>query len=107
MSGCSNLEEKIDNKTQDPIPLPNFTELADSMVTNKKLFKGWITAARALTARRAYATSNIIANFITLRKVSAKNLHSLDTPTLLKHHKVHPEDRDTWDESYKEEYDGL
>ena len=41
------------------------------------------------------------------RKVSAKNLNVLEAPTLLKHYKLHPDDKKTWDESYQEEYQGL
>lgn len=93
--------------TSEPIPLPNFPTLVDSMVANKKIFKGWIQSARAITARRSRATSNLIANLIINRKVSAKNLHVLQAPTLLKHHKLHPEDKKTWDAAYNEEYNGL
>jgi hypothetical protein len=48
-----------------------------------------------------------VANLIINKKVSAKNLHLLQAPTLLKHHKLHPEDKATWDEVYKQEYEGL
>jgi hypothetical protein len=93
--------------TNDPIALPNFHLLVDSMVNNKKLFKGWINSARAHTARRTRANSNYLANLIINRKVSAKNLHLLQAPTLLKHHTLHPDDKQTWDAAYKHEYDGL
>jgi deoxyuridine 5'-triphosphate nucleotidohydrolase len=95
------------NGTNEPIPLPHFHLHVESMITNKKLFKGWITAAKALTARRTRATSNLIANLIVLRKVSAKNLRKMEATTLLKHHKLHPEDKLTWDAAYLAEYDGL
>jgi hypothetical protein len=48
-----------------------------------------------------------IYNIITCCKVSAKNLHLLEAPTLLNHYKLHPEDKATWDAAYKSEYDGL
>ena len=41
------------------------------------------------------------------RKVTAKNLHKMEAPTLLKHHKLHPDDKETWDEAYRQEYQGL
>jgi hypothetical protein len=31
----------------------------------------------------------------------------MQAPTLLKHHKLHPDDKSIWDEAYKSEYDGL
>jgi hypothetical protein len=89
------------------IPLPNFPSLVDSMIANKKLFNGSIQISRAITARRARATSNLIAHLIVSRKVSAKDLHLLQAPTLLKHHQLHPDDKKTWDAAYKHEYDGL
>jgi deoxyuridine 5'-triphosphate nucleotidohydrolase len=93
--------------THEPIPLPNFATLVDSMIANKKLFKGWVQSARAITARRARATSNLVAHLIINKKVSAKDLHLLQAPTLLKHHRLHPQDKITWDAAYKEEYEGL
>ena len=95
------------NKTQDPIQLPEFEQLADSMVANKKLFKGWIQNSKALSARRTRITANCLAHLIKVRKVSAKHLHKMEAPTLLKHHKLHPEDKATWDEAYRQEYQGL
>ena len=82
-------------KTQSPIDLPNFVELAESMVHNKKLFQGWKSQAVTLTARRVRITSNILAHRIINRKVSAANLNLLEAPTLLKHDKLHPDDKTT------------
>jgi deoxyuridine 5'-triphosphate nucleotidohydrolase len=93
--------------TNDPIGLPNFPHLVDSMIANKKLFKGWINSTRAITARRLRATSNLLSHLIINRKVSAANLHLLEAPTLLKHYKLHPDDKITWDEAYRQEYEGL
>jgi hypothetical protein len=31
----------------------------------------------------------------------------MEAPTLLKHHKLHPDDKKTWDEAYCQEYQGL
>ena len=84
------------------IALPEFLDLAQSMVTNKRLFQGWRTRATVLTARFARATSNIMA-----RHVSAKDLKVMEAPSLLRHHQLHPEDRETWDAAYSEEYNGL
>ncbi len=96
------------NKTNDPISLPNFTTLASSLVDNKKLFKGWIRLNHALTARRVQLTSNIIAHSIINRKVSARDLIVKEAPSsLLQHYKMHPDDKATWDESYRQEYEGL
>jgi hypothetical protein len=46
---------------QPPIELPNFEELAESMIENKKLFQGWKSRVVVLTARRVRLTSNLIA----------------------------------------------
>jgi hypothetical protein len=55
--------------THDPIPLPNFLSPVDLMIANKKLFKGWVQSARAITARRVRETSNIVvANLITNKR---------------------------------------
>ena len=94
-------------KKNTPIPLQDFHELAESMVQNKKLFKGWKPHSVVSTARRVRTTSNLIAGLIFNRKVSAKDLHLMQAPTLLKHSKLHPEDKDTWDEAYRQEYQGL
>ena len=96
------------HKSKEPIPLPNFKIHTQSMVDNKRLFKGWINNTKALTARRAMATSNIISHLVTARLVSATDLHHPTSPTsLLKHAQLHPSDRRIWDASYREEYDGL
>jgi deoxyuridine 5'-triphosphate nucleotidohydrolase len=94
-------------KKRDPIPLPNFDTLAPSMVDNRKLFKGWVKSATVYTARRVRITSNTLSHIITARKVSASSLNLLEAPTLLKHHKLHPQDKATWDEAYRQEYQGL
>ncbi len=90
------------NDTHEHIQLPHFKELAQSMVTNKKLFQGWKTNKTVLTARQIRATSNLIA-----RHVCAKDLHVTEAPSLLRHYQLHPEDRKKWDAAYSEEYDGL
>ena len=90
-----------------PIALPNFDTVAESMINNKKLFRGWRTDHFVKTARRVRLTSNLIAHQIMARKVSAKDLHLLEAPSLLKHNKLHPNDKKIWDNSYKEEYQGL
>ena len=95
------------NGTNTPIPLPNFLEIAESLVHNRKLFQGWKSRAVVLTARRSRITSNIIAHKIYNRHVSAKKLHLLEAPSHLKHDKLHPEDKLVWDSAYHEEYQGL
>ena len=77
------------------------------MQQNKKVFQGWKPSRVTMTARRMRATSNILANLLISRKVSAANLSLLEAPTLLKHHKLPPKDKETWDQAYKDEYDGL
>jgi deoxyuridine 5'-triphosphate nucleotidohydrolase len=89
------------------IELPNFETIIESMIQNKKIFQGWKTKSFVLNARYTRATSNLVANIITCRKVSAKDLHRMEAPTLLNHYKLHPEDKATWDAAYKSEYDGL
>ena len=95
-------------KKHPPLHLPNFHEVAVSLVQNKKLFQGWLARQRVLAARIARSTSNMLAHLIYCRKVSASSLINMNAPTsLLKHHIMHPSDKITWDASYKSEYDGL
>jgi hypothetical protein len=96
------------NKTKHPlIPLPNFIQVAESLVHNKKLFPGRKTNSFVLNARHCRSASNVISHLIFNRKVTAANLHTLKAPTLLNHSKLHPDDKTTWDAAYKSEYDGL
>jgi hypothetical protein len=94
-------------KSNPQIPLNNFHLSAESMIQNKKLFQGWKSTHVVMTARRVQATSNTIASLIINGKVSARNLHSMEAPTLLKHHKLSQNDKMIWDASYKAEHDGL
>ena len=94
-------------KKNPPVELANFEELAESMIENKKMFKGWTRHKIVETARRVRITSNLLAANIINRKVSAANLHLLQAPTLLKHHLLHPEDKAIWDEAYRQEWQGL
>jgi hypothetical protein len=95
-------------KTTTPIHLPNFVELAESMIHNKKLFRGWKTAASIINARTSRCLSNIAASLITARHVSAVDLVNTNSPTsLIQHAKMHLNDKKIWDQSYFEEYDGL
>jgi hypothetical protein len=93
--------------TADTMPLPDFHQLAESMVHNKKLFNGWKTKSFVINARQTRATSNVISHLIKCRKVTAANLHSMHAPTLLSHSKLHPNDKVTWDAAYLSEYNGL
>jgi hypothetical protein len=90
-----------------PIPLPQFFEIAESMVENKKIFNGWKTRAFVTNARNTRATANVLAHLVYSRKVSASNLHSMQAPTLLNHSRLHPDDKITWDAAYMSEYNGL
>jgi deoxyuridine 5'-triphosphate nucleotidohydrolase len=91
-----------------PIELPNFEQTAESMIHNRKLFEGWKTAASIINARLGRSMSNIAANLIRSRHVSAVNLIQKSAPSsLLQHAKLHPDDKTVWDKSYFEEYEGL
>ena len=81
--------------------------MVESMINAKKLFKGWCSAHRVLTARRVQATSNTLAALIINRQVSAKELEKKSAPTLLKHHLLSNNDKRIWDAAYKAKYDGL
>ena len=75
---------------------------------NKKLFNGWHRKSVVTTARHLRAASNILAGKIFgTRRVSAHDLISQKPPTLLQHHKLHPNDKKIWDAAYHEEYKGL
>ena len=88
--------------------LKDFIQTSDSMIRNKKLFKGWKTRTSVINARLCRALSNVVAHTITAKHVSAKNLIEMKAPTsLLKHLTMHPSDRKIWDSSYREEYEGL
>ena len=89
-------------KNNPSIPLPNFAQNINSMITNKKLFKGWRNLRLASTARLLRALSNAYC-----RHVSAEKLSILKAPSLLKHDQLPEIDKLLWDEAYKEEYEGL
>ena len=94
--------------TGEKFPLLNFVQTSESMIRNKKLFKGWKTRTTVVNARLCRALSNVVAHTITAKHVSAKNLIDMKAPTsLLKHLTMHPSDRTIWDSSYREEYEGL
>ena len=78
------------------------------MFYNKKLQKGWINATTMQAARNVRITSNIIAHHIAAEHVSAATLINSEAPiSLLKHSKLHPQDKVVWDKVYAEEYNGL
>ena len=74
--------------TLTPVPLPNFKQLAYSMLDNKKLFQGWKSSRVALSVRQVRASSNVMAHLIIARKVSARNLKLVKAPTSLTQHKL-------------------
>jgi hypothetical protein len=96
-----------DHKDAIHMPLPQFSTLAESMVHNRKVFRGWKTHAFVLNAWRTRATSNVISHLIFSRKVTAANLHQMQAPTLINHKNLHPDDKTTWDAAYLSEYNGL
>ena len=65
------------NHSNPPITLPNFLEVAESLVHNRKLFQGWKSKAVVLTACQSCVTSNTIAHNIYNRHVLANKLHLL------------------------------
>ncbi len=90
------------------IDLTDDMENMRSMILNKKLFEGWKKHSVVLHARHVRATSNILAELIVARKVSAKGLVDMNAPTsLLKHKFMVENDKKIWDESYRQEYQGL
>ena len=89
-------------KTNPLIPIPNFEQDLNSLIENKKLFKGWRNLRLASTARLLRAISNVYCHHI-----SAEKLTILKAPSLLKHDQLPNIDKLLWDESYKEEYEGL
>ena len=89
-------------KMNPSIPIPNFEQDINSLIDNKKLFKGWRNLRLASTARLLRAISNAY-----YRHISAKKLTILKAPFLLKHDQLPEIDKLLWDKSYKEEYEGL
>jgi hypothetical protein len=66
----------------EPIPLPDFETLAESMIANRKLFQGWKSQSHVLSARQARAMSNVLAHLISTKKVSAQGLTNIINSTL-------------------------
>jgi deoxyuridine 5'-triphosphate nucleotidohydrolase len=96
-----------DHKDAIHMPLPQFSSLAESMIHNKKVFRGWKTHNFVLNARHTRATANVISHLIHCRKITAANLHQMQAPTLINHKNLHPDDKTTWDAAYLSEYNGL
>ena len=95
------------NNKHPHIPILHFDNEAHSLILNKKLFRGWINFDYVRSARYARATSNLIAHHVIRRHISAAHLETMAAPTLSRHHKLSPNDKQIWDSSYKAEYDGL
>ena len=94
--------------TGEKFPLLNFVQTSESMIRNKKIFKGWKTRTTVVNAQLCLALSNAVAHTITAKHVSAKILIDMKAPTsLLKHLTMHPSDCTIWDSSYCKEYEGL
>ena len=94
--------------TGEKLHLNDFYKNAESMIKNKKLFQKWKHTNDIINARLSKSLSNIIAHQLRTRHVSAKELIEQTAPTsLLKHKLLHPHDKNIWDASYREEYEGL
>ena len=78
------------------------------MILNKQINKGWVISATVLATRKVRATSNLVAGLIASKRVSAANFHKLESlASLLNHYKLHPDDKNIWDNSYADEYGEL
>ena len=75
---------------------------ATKLISTFQLFRGHVPFRRVYQSRSSFNLGRIVA-----RHVSAAALKSTDAPNLLQHSKLHPDDKITWDEAYKEEYMGL
>jgi dUTPase len=126
----------IRNNRNTPIPLPNFEQLAPSLVRQNIIAQHWLTnksflekynltQAHTTLARRIVLTGSASPELLTndnveqqltdnpanaiatIFKISATNLDSHHEPKLHEHYKLSPKDKQIWDESYREEYFGL
>jgi deoxyuridine 5'-triphosphate nucleotidohydrolase len=124
------------NNRNRPIPLPNFIDVAPSLIRQHLLTPNWLTSktfleqynlasAKTTLARRVILTGSAdpehltdthihqqLANnpahaIATIFKISAAELQSQTEPKLHEHYKLSPKDKQIWDESYREEYFGL
>ena len=94
--------------TDEKILLDDFHTTADSMITNKKLFKGWRNTTHIINARLSRSLSNVVSHQIHAKHISATNLTSQTAPSsLLQHKKMSKTDKQVWDASYAKEYHGL
>ena len=85
-----------------PISLPDFEKNVYNLITTFQLFKGHQTFRKIIETRSSFNLGTIVA-----RHVSAISLSSTDAPNLLKHCKLNKNDKEIWDNAYKEEYTGL
>ena len=87
-----------------PIDLPNFSNgYARHLTTSKQLMKGYQRKATIIKQQQLQIATSPLA-----LHVSAVNLHSHLSPSSLKHHQIlHPDDKEIWDEAYREEYEGF
>lgn len=79
------------------------------MIHNKKIFQGWKKANSVINAHCSQCLSNVAASIIVARRhVSEKDLTEMKAPTsLLQHTKMNDNDKQIWDQSYFEKYNGL
>jgi len=85
-----------------PVTLPNFEQNVYNLVKTFQLFQGHQTFRKIIETRSSFNLGAIIA-----RHVSATSLSSTDAPNLLKHCTLNKNDKEIWDNAYKEEYLGL
>ena len=93
---------RLKNTHHDRIPLPTLESHFFRLSSTGRLHKGHIPFNRILRHNPTAALQNYVA-----RHVSAKGLKSLQLPTLTKHNTLDPNDKEIWDASYREEYEGL
>jgi deoxyuridine 5'-triphosphate nucleotidohydrolase len=126
----------LHNNKNKPIPLPDFEQVAPSLIQQHLLAHNWLTVknfleqynlslAKTTLARRIVLTgssdpdhladhnihqqlqNNPAHSIATIFKISAAELDNPNEPKLHEHYKLSPKDKHIWDESYREEYFGL
>jgi hypothetical protein len=88
---------------KDGISLLNFEANCQELLDTGQLFKGYTKFRNVRTAHSQVSHRDCV-----LRHVSAHGLNSLLAPSSLKHHsKMTSSDKEIWDATYNEEYNGL
>jgi len=126
----------IHNNKNTPVPLPNFDTAVHTLIRDNLITQHWITSksfmeqyslaqASKTLARRIILTNDPSPDHVTddnimqqltdnpaqaiatIFKISASSLSSQHEPKLHEHYKLSPNDKQIWDDSYREEYFGL